>query len=158
MKLTSQAKGYPDLLTREFVNLVSSPSERNGFRSCPVHGLFDFDADGLGILHTYKHGATNTAHESPSPPCEKMAWLGLRSSDAFLVSQQQQLGLMTLSSRDRRRASRMLSWPAFRDFDSECSPRRELQVMLFVNKKAEIQLLDALPGGLSNKLSSTLPV
>jgi meiotic recombination protein SPO11 len=149
-----QGKGYADLLTREFLCLITLPSSRNQFHSCPVYGLFDFDPDGIGIFHTYKYGSWNTAHEGAHIACPRLQWLGLRSSDVFAsTNEQSEHAVLQLTARDRCRASSMLLWPAFHEA-SEHLLKRELQLMLFLNQKAEIQLIDALPGGLNARLQT----
>ncbi len=149
-------KGYPDLLTREFLNLASIPSERNYHHYCPVYGLFDYDPDGISILHTYKYGSAKTAHEPSGIGCTYMEWLGLKDSDVFSTNCQSQHGLIPMTTRDRRRARRMLAWPVVAESSDASEIRREIQRMMFVNKKAEIQLLEAFPGGLSARLTRLL--
>jgi meiotic recombination protein SPO11 len=118
-----------------------------------VYGLFDYDPDGIGIFHTYKYGSARAAHEPCNAACPDMKWLGLKSCNAFVTNEQSERSLMQLSFRDRRRANRMLSWPAFTAEDTcAATVRRELQVMLFMSRKAEIQLLEAFPGGLGTRL------
>ena len=49
----------------------------------------------------------------------------------------------------------MLGWQVL---EGDENLRRELQVMLMLNLKAELQLLDATPDGMVNLLESSLPV
>ena len=65
-------------------------------------------------------------------------------------------GLMKLTARDRTRAARMLEWNLCTEDGPEQGWRQELQKMLMLNIKAEMQILDELPGGLVSWLSSEL--
>jgi meiotic recombination protein SPO11 len=89
-------------------------------------------------MSTYKHGSMSLAHETnlAVPP---MRWLGVRSCD-FLGTDNETHGLLNLTARDRKIAVKMLA----RSVDAEHSDeewRRELQVMLMLSIKAEIQIL-----------------
>jgi meiotic recombination protein SPO11 len=108
----------------------------------------DYDPDGMDILSTYKHGSAALAHEKAELALPCIQWLGLSSKD---IGGQDDLhevqGLLTLSARDRRKAARMLERGVFSgDVEPEC--RKQLQRMLVLNVKAEIQILEARQGGL----------
>ncbi|CZT50385.1 related to MEIOTIC RECOMBINATION PROTEIN REC12 [Rhynchosporium secalis] len=122
------AKGYPDIQTRQFLHLLSVHHP-----TIPVHALVDFDPDGIGIFSTYKHGSASLSHENDLA-VPSMKWLGVRSCD-FLRNEIDGRGLLRLSERDRRIAVRML------EREGEEAQRRELQVMLLLGVKAEIQIL-----------------
>ncbi|CAG8961776.1 hypothetical protein HYFRA_00006319 [Hymenoscyphus fraxineus] len=128
------AKGYPDIQTRQFLHLLSTQHA-----SCPIFALVDFDPDGLGILSIYKHGSAALAHE-PNLAVPSIQWLGVRSHD-FLHEELDLQGLLRLTSRDRRIAGKMLGKKMFEEEGCESECRRELQVMLMLNVKAEIQIL-----------------
>jgi meiotic recombination protein SPO11 len=51
---------------------------------------------------------------------------------------------------------RMLEWDLCSETGPEPEWRRELQTMLVLNTKAEIQILDELPGGVISFLNSEL--
>ncbi|KAK6431078.1 endodeoxyribonuclease [Oleoguttula sp. CCFEE 5521] len=149
------AKGYPDFATRALLQFLSTPTPQNGFASPPVYGLVDFDPDGIAIFTTYKHGAAKLSDEYAELKLPGMQWLGLRSSalanaDDTHASQ----GLLPSTPRDRKRARLMLNWGAMAD---EHDMRAELQRMLMLGFKAELQLLDAFPDGMGQLLSSVLP-
>lgn len=128
----SQAKGYPDIQTRHFLHLLSST-----FPHKPICALVDYDPDGIGIMSTYKYGSKALAHET-NLAVPSMQWLGVRSSD-FLEDGNLFQGLLNLSKRDRNIAKKML---ARDDADTEdLQWKRELQLMLMLNMKAEIQIL-----------------
>jgi meiotic recombination protein SPO11 len=142
-------------MTREFLNLISVPSDRNGHRSCAVFGLFDYDPDGISILSTYKYGSYNLAHESETIKCPTMQWIGVKASDfAKAIIMNMSDGLMPLSKRDRRLATRMLNRDPFCENRDVPMWRNEVQSMLMLNIKVEIQFLECYDGGLSGWLSN----
>ncbi|KAE9966239.1 hypothetical protein EG328_009080 [Venturia inaequalis] len=143
------AKGYPDIATRSLLRSLATPSPRNHMKQCPIYGLMDFDPDGLDILSTYKHGSKALAHQSAELALPSIQWIGVKSAH---IGQEDDLhqtqGLLKLSARDRRKATSMLGREQFGENGSEPEWRRELQVMLMLNVKAEIQLLEARSDGL----------
>lgn len=80
------------------------------------------------------------AHENHNLVVSSIRWLGVRSSD-IVQNSSNRTGLLKLSSRDRRIAMRMLEKAIFEEGGREQEWRRELQVMLLLNVKAEIQVL-----------------
>lgn len=134
--------------------------------------LVDLDPDGIAILSTYKYGSYRLMHEDvalmnrPAPSLPNVRWLGVKSDNMSLslvgedgterkmIHQLQ--GLMRLTMRDRTKATRMLEWDMCREDGLEQGWRRELQWMLMLNVKAEMQVLDELPGGLVSWLSDQL--
>jgi meiotic recombination protein SPO11 len=149
------AKGYADIISREFLNFVCTPSKKNGYRSCPVFGLFDYDPDGIAILSTYKYGSDTLRHETDSIRCIAMQWIGLDSSHIRrAISMTSTNGLVALSKRDRRLAATMLNRAPFGDFGEEPGWRQALQTMLMLNLKAEIQFLETYEGGLGGWLTA----
>ncbi|RKF57914.1 Meiotic recombination protein SPO11 [Golovinomyces cichoracearum] len=122
------AKGYPDIQTRRFLHCLHTR-----YTETPIYALMDFDPDGIGIMATYKHGSMNSV-------CQKniniptIEWLGIKSHD-FLRKKITLQGLQSLSGRDRRLASAMIERAKDREWKSE------LQIMLMLNLKAEIQIL-----------------
>jgi meiotic recombination protein SPO11 len=137
-------------MTRELLSVICTPSEQNGFCSCPVFGLFDYDPDGMSILSTYKYGSQVLAHESKTIKCPSIHWIGLGSSEfAEAINMNNIDGLMPLSKRDRRLASCMLNRAPFCEYGQEAGWRREMQTMLMLNFKAEIQFLECRATGLA---------
>jgi meiotic recombination protein SPO11 len=117
--------------------------------SCPIYGLMDFDPDGMAILSTYKHGSSALAHENADLVLPGMQWIGVKSSHLGRQDTHHQAqGLLRLSVRDRRLAQRMLDREQCTEDGPGSEYRRELQNMLMLNIKAEIQLLEAGVGGL----------
>jgi meiotic recombination protein SPO11 len=150
------AKGYPDISTRAMLHFLSSHSPQNGFCAPPIYAMVDFDPDGIAILSTYKYGSKALAHEMSITCLPHIQWLGLRSEhilsgNATRAAQ----GLLTLTARDRKKARSMLGWQVL---ERDESFSRELRVMLMLNLKAELQLLDATSDGMIKLLKSGLPV
>jgi len=155
--MSMQAKGYPDISTRAFLRALATSSPQNHFRNPRVYALVDCDPDGLGIMSTYKHGSFSLAHENAALNVASIRWLGLRSPQpTSAVSVHQDQGMLRLSARDRRKASKMLEREVFAECGPEPEWRREVQVMLVLNLKAEIQLLETRPGGLTKWLLEKL--
>lgn len=149
-------KGYPDLATRAMLRLLSTPTPHNGFSSPVVFGLADYDPDGIAILDVYKYGSAAMRHENLELRVEKLSRLGLNSRHVITcqdVAHADQ-ALLTLSARDRNKACKMLERCSEDGEDDGFNTRRELQIMLILNIKAELQLLDAVPGGMSAILES----
>lgn len=145
-----QAKGYPDIQTRQFLHFLSTQAP-----NVPIYCLVDFDPDGLGIMSTYKYGSMALAHENANLAVSSVQWLGVRSCD-ILQRGIDKIGSLKLTQRDRRIAMRMLEKEAFDEDGTEVDWRRELQMMLMLNLKAEIQVLSPGDGGLEGWLDESL--
>jgi meiotic recombination protein SPO11 len=138
----------------------------------PVVALVDLDPDGIAILSTYKYGSYRLVHENVTPKdtpglsLTKIRWLGVKrhhvsrvpvgESDTNTSVMPELQGLMKLTTRDRTKAARMLEWDLCAEDGPEREWRQELQSMLMLNTKAEMQILDELPGGLVSWLSGKL--
>lgn len=137
--------------------------------------LMDYDPDGIAIMSTYKHGSVALAHDNAKLVVPQIRWLGIQSSaltasaagltessdhgneDANGESNVHQVqGLLRLTTRDRRKALKMLDWDVFDENGSEPQWRREVQVMLMLNVKAEIQIMEAQMRGLAEWLEAEL--
>jgi len=150
------AKGYPDIATRSFLRAIADTRILTG-NTIPLYALVDYDPDGIGILSTYKYGSLSLAHENATLIVPSIQWLGVASSflsnvDAVQVDQ----GLLQLSKRDRHLALRMLQKNVFTENGPEPKWRRELQIMLMLGVKAEIQILEGREGGLHAWLKERL--
>ncbi|MCJ1421903.1 hypothetical protein MMC32_008270 [Xylographa parallela] len=140
-------KGSPDILSRKFLRRLSESHNANSIPP-PIFCLADFDPYGLQIVSTYKHGSKSLVHENAELVVTTLRWLGLKSKDLPTDEiSADESGLMPLTGRDRKMAVQMLSRPAFSE-EVEPEWRRELQAMLMLDMKAEIQLLDRREGGL----------
>lgn len=128
-----------------------------GYRLPPVFALVDFDPDGVCILSTYKYGSFALAHENAELNVPRTRWLGVQSKDLHAYGTVGGCeGLLRLTARDRRKATLMLEKDIFAEDGPEVGWRRELQVMLMLNVKAEIQLLNGREGGLERWLEEGL--
>jgi meiotic recombination protein SPO11 len=100
-------------------------------------------------MSTYKHGSMNLAHET-NLAVRSIQWLGVRSCDFLHQTEGDVQGLLKLTARDRKVALKLLGKRI-----SDGDWRRELQIMLILNVKAEIQILgggEALGEWLDSKL------
>jgi meiotic recombination protein SPO11 len=162
-----QAKGYPDIASRAFLRRVADQVPH-----IPMYALVDLDPDGIAILSTYKYGSYRLAHEDVAPKdtpalsLPDIRWLGVKShhmcrtpvgdSDTSTCTMPGLQSLMRLTARDRTKAMRMLEWNLCTEDGPEQEWREELQTMLMLNIKAEMQILGELPGGLVSWLSNQL--
>ncbi|KAK7541542.1 Spo11/DNA topoisomerase VI subunit A [Phyllosticta citricarpa] len=160
-------KGYPDLATRKLVRALSQAMATVHGRT-RILGLVDSDPDGIGILSTYKYGSDSLAHETAGLSTPSIEWLGVKMANVVLLEGENgfntpsrnvhgELGFIRLSLRDRRKATKMLENPIFKD-DTAPDWKRELQVMLVLNVKAEIEILESGHGGLGCWLQQRLRV
>ncbi|KAH7079721.1 meiosis-specific topoisomerase Spo11 [Paraphoma chrysanthemicola] len=161
------AKGYPDVASRAFLRIIADQAPH-----LPIHCLVDSDPDGIAILSTYKYGSYRLAHEdvalsaTPGLSLPTIRWLGVKSHhiirtpvgecDTSPTTRLGLQGLMRLTARDRNKVSRMLEWDLCAEDGPEQGWRSELQTMLMLNIKAEMQILDEMPGGLVSWLSMEL--
>lgn len=117
-----------------------------------VLGLFDCDPDGIKILDVYRNGSKTLAHEKKYHLPE-MRWLGLKPENIFSHSQDDSAAL-PLTPRDVSKVISMLTSDTERTLGTglgvEC--RTALQWMKMLNKKAEIQVLEDMPGGMAQWL------
>lgn len=148
-------KGYADVSTRALLNRLASQPSTYCLR-VPIYALVDFDPDGIAIMSTYKYGSAALAHEGSHLVTPTMQWLGLRACDIRAEE-----GLLPLSTRDRRKSIAMLAWPRFVEGNEQSGfrnseVRRELQIMLMLNFKAEVEMLYTRPGGLAHWLQERL--
>jgi meiotic recombination protein SPO11 len=117
-----------------------------------VLGLFDCDPDGIKILDVYRNGSKTLAHERRYHVPE-MKWLGLKPEAIFSTGQDDSAA-QPLTPRDVSKVTSMLMSDTERTLGTglgvEC--RAALQWMKMLNRKAEIQVLDDMPGGLAKLL------
>lgn len=104
-------------------------------------------------MSTYKHGSWNLSHEDQNHNVPSICWLGPKSEDLLfnngegdefdsgMVSDSEAAGLLRLSLRDRRRAVGMLKKNSLKKNGQDKEWKRELQVMLLLGLKAEMEVL-----------------
>lgn len=109
----------------------------------------DFDPDGIAIMSTYKHGSWTLSHENEKLSVPSVRWLGLRSCGLLDgTTGAMSKGLLPLTARDRKKAMKMLGKPLLDEEGEETEWRRELQVMLMLGVKAEMEILADRAGGI----------
>ena len=133
------------MFLRTLFDLASSRNKPLRF-----YALTDGDPHGMAIMSTYKYGSAAHLHENARLSIPQLQWLGLRVSDIIAVPEV--LGdkaLLSLTERDRRKIISMLrNSPVWASNGPEKQWRAELQRMLFLNAKAEIEILYECSGGL----------
>ncbi|GKU04803.1 meiotic recombination protein spo11 [Fusarium langsethiae] len=151
------AKGYPDLTTRSFLNFISTR-----YPQLPILGLFDYDPDGIKILRCYRYGSDRLSHEADLST-GTLQWLGIKSTHLFrdytgdsainTPSQSSQSSIIStlcrnpvsyMSARERTAAIstlKKIDYPLYNEIDVS-ETKHELQLMLMLGIKAEIEWLD----------------
>ena len=110
-------------------------------------------------MSTYKYGSLNLSHENATLNAPSVQWLGIRSRDALAGNggQGEYGGLLRLSARDRKKATDMLEkGEGVQEGGAEEEWRRELQVMLMLNVKAEMEILAEREGGVTGWVEEKL--
>jgi len=118
----------------------------------------DWDPDGVAILSVYKYGSANKAMEMEDLLTSCIQRLGLSRTDIHDREETRyEQGLIPLTGRDRRKARQLLDKPLYDEGGAEDGWRLELQIMLMLNIKAELQILDEVPGALHKTLRGLSP-
>ncbi|KGO43306.1 Winged helix-turn-helix transcription repressor DNA-binding [Penicillium expansum] len=143
-------KGYPDFMTRTFLRAMSDFASNQSRYPPRFYALTDGDPHGMAIMSTYKYGSAAHLHQNARLSIPRLQWLGLRVTDIIAVPEV--LGdtaLLSLTTRDRRKIMAMLrNSPVWASDGPEPEWRAELQRMLVLNLKAEIEILYGCQGGL----------
>lgn len=151
-----KGKGYPDVATRVALRRLSDAAAALG-SSLPIYGLFDYDPDGLAIFSTYKNGSKALAFDKSNLVVPTMRWIGpLGHHFLGMDDERNSQGLLRMSVRDRKKAVQMLQWSTSCEEALRSWWRQVLHLLLFMNMKFEIELLDWTPGGLLTWLSGSL--
>ncbi|EEB08139.2 endonuclease Rec12 [Schizosaccharomyces japonicus yFS275] len=135
------AKGFPDLSTRQFISLFV---QETGVRR--AYGLFDWDPYGVSIYMCYKYGSSVTRNENMCTT-KTLQPIGPFYEDFKQLDEQ---FMLPITTRDFRIASNLLR--TIRPLQ-EPIVVRELQKMLFLARKAEIQGIPNVKTWLSKKIS-----
>lgn len=119
-------------------------------RPLRFYALTDGDPYGMSIVSTYKYGSAAHLHENARLRIPGLQWLGVRVSDTIAVPEVfGDKALLSLTARDRKKTTAMLrNSPVWAIDGPELQWRAELQRMLMLNIKAEIEILYECPGGL----------
>ena len=160
-KLTTlQGKGYPDLATQRFIRACANyqaPQTLFLQRHRPlILGLFDCDPDGAKILDIFRNGSKILAHERAYHVPE-MRWLGIRPSDVFALGQDDSVTI-PLTAHDRAKIKSMLVTDVESPLNTGlgAESRSALQWMKMLSRKAEIQILEDMPGGTGHWLKKRI--
>ena len=109
--------------------------------SIPVFGLFDYDPYGVDILKCYHVGSKASAGDA-SLNIPEIRWLGIRSDDMFNLPPTS--SFLALTQADRKRAVKLMNSMIVIGSGVVEELREgytELQRMLVLGRKAEIQIL-----------------
>nr|AAA35332.1 rec12 [Schizosaccharomyces pombe] len=109
-------------------------------------GIFDWDPHGLCIYSCFKYGSNAYSHE-PHSQLRNLQLLGPLYEDIFNKNQEFSL---KLNKRDIKMITTLLQ---FEGFQKEPVVREQLQRMLFIQKKAEIQAILEFPSWIKGKLA-----
>ncbi|KAL8711446.1 MAG: hypothetical protein Q9220_004104 [cf. Caloplaca sp. 1 TL-2023] len=153
-------KGYPDVSTRAFLRILSI----SAYPPPPIYTLVDFDPDGISIMSTYKYGSLTLSHQAANINTPIIRWLGVKSQDLVFhapvdkteSNSEDRKGLLGLSKRDRKKAASILGQEIYQENGVEQEWRRELQMMLMLNVKVEMEILSEREGGISGWLDDRL--
>ncbi|KAK9240105.1 Spo11/DNA topoisomerase VI subunit A [Lipomyces kononenkoae] len=136
-------KGYPDLSTRQFISNIAAC-----YPDTPLFGAVDSDPYGIDILCTYKFGSRAMAHENSHLTALKMEWVGVNVLEY-------EDGWTKLSTGDRKKALKMLTQP-WLETEAAKAMRIELQRMLFLGLKAEMNVVGTDADGVINHLAQAI--
>ena len=109
-------------------------------------------------MSTYKYGSLNLSHENAGLNVPSIQWLGIQSRDVLAGNEHDEYsGLLRLRARDRKKAADMLDRSeVLQEGGMEKVWRRELQVMLMLNVKAEMEVLADRQGGVKGWVEEKL--
>lgn len=126
------AKGYPDVNSRAFLNLIWRKL------NIPVFALTDADPYGMEIACCYKFGCYSSASEASYLTLPQMKWLGLLPSD---VAQHTipESRMINLTDSDEKKIQSLLKRPYLKTRPDWLD---QLHLMRKVGKKAELESID----------------
>lgn len=113
-------------------------------------------------MATYKYGSLTLSYENANLKTPTIRWLGLRSRDLDLEELpsssegDKRKGMLVLSARDRKKAVKMLEKETYHEAGPEQEWRREVQTMLMLNMKAEMEMLSERNGGVEKWVEQRL--
>lgn len=124
-------KGYPDINTKAFLNLLWSQLK------LPILALTDADPHGLEILCSYKYGNYTTSYEGPNVCSPHIKWLGLLPGDIKRLSIPDSKTL-PLSKPDIRKINSLVARPYLKENEAI---QQQLSLMMEMGRKAELESL-----------------
>ncbi|RTG85218.1 meiotic recombination protein SPO11, partial [Schistosoma bovis] len=132
------AKGYPDLITRQFLAQINCMHP-----SIPMIGLFDADPHGINVFCTYKYGTTNPMmqNENGSPiKISNLQLCGLLPSELSSL-QIKETNLLKLTKRDK---SLLNSMKKRLYIQQESILLEQINYLLLTEMKAELEILNTI--------------
>lgn len=127
-------KGFPDMNTRMLLNRLWKEFSPRFFI------LVDADPYGIEIMSVYKYGSRSLSFEAPMLTVPDMEWMGVLPSDIQRLRLRND-SLIELKSSDRSKILDILARPYV--LKSQLL-YKELNVLLELGKKAEIESLDSI--------------
>ncbi|XP_077997935.1 meiotic recombination protein SPO11-like [Glandiceps talaboti] len=127
-------RGFPDVSTRRMVRKLWNCLK------IPIFVLVDADPHGMAILSVYKYGSRGLSFDTEELAVPGIRWLGVLPSDIikFHVSQE---SLIPLTTADLDKAREIMKRPSY---TSQPLWMKEMQTMLSMNNKAEIEALSGI--------------
>ncbi|KAK9458788.1 Spo11/DNA topoisomerase VI subunit A, partial [Lipomyces oligophaga] len=123
-------KGYADIACRQFLFQFSDL-----YPSIPIFAIVDSDPHGIDIYANYKFGSRALAHENGWLTTPAIQWIGIK-----IIDYTEDSAWIPLSRVDRRKTANLLRKPWIKQ-DSEIQLRTELQRMLFLGYKCEMNTI-----------------
>lgn len=125
-------KGYPDINIRYLLSKMWSHLR------IPIYILCDADPHGLQIMLTYRFGSTTMCCSGSYLTVPTCYWIGIKPSEITKLG----LATRTLSNKDAHLLRRILLRPYVDE-----TIRLEIQYMLVIGRKAEIESLESISKG-----------
>lgn len=113
-------------------------------------------------MSTYKHGSFTLSHENANLKTPTIRWLGVKSEDLPINNREggwddsERTGFLRLCRQDRKKAVKILGKEHCNEDGPEYEWRRELQTMLMLNIKVEMEILSERKGGLEKWVEERL--
>ncbi|KAI0087948.1 topoisomerase acting in meiosis [Irpex rosettiformis] len=137
-------KGYPDVATRQ---LVASLGQNLDSR-IPILAVVDADPFGIDILSVYKYGSNNMSHQGDLDT-PRLRWAGVMFSELASLGIEKDT-LIPITKHDEKKAFSML-----KRAHTPKKWRKEIQLMIYTRRKAEIEVLSASQDGHANVQTMT---
>ncbi|CAH8473220.1 unnamed protein product [Schistosoma turkestanicum] len=132
------AKGYPDLITRQFLARINCL-----YSHIPMIGLFDADPHGINVFCTYKYGSMNPMMQDTDGKPIKIPNLqlcGLLPTEiSFLQIKQTELLQLTKTDRALLHSMQKRTY-----IQQESILLKQIKHLSWIEKKAELEILNTI--------------
>lgn len=118
-------KGFPDFATRRLLHVLNY-----AYIDIPIYALVDSDPHGIQIFSTFKYGSAKATFDNQRLISHRIEYLGVKITEF-------EQGWLDMTSRDIQLARSILKTNTW--LDDEC--KRQLQMNLFLQKKAELNVV-----------------